>query len=399
MLELQTGTLLNSFGERVRELFRPRTGLNTKVTLCRSSMSAQVRPVIIITLFSLIISLVGIELLYRVTLRFGPKPSASDRPSFYAVDPQSNNLQDNGDWIQAPPDTFRIAVVGDSIAFGPHLQSDDTFPKRLERFLSRTSGVHTPQVINLGFPGFSTANEVPIVSKAIERGVKVIILEMCLNDAEVKLLSDPNHLKFGQYTPSASLRPLFTYWKSLGAVFERIHNSRSHNEYRKYFFDLYHNPETWEKFKSAVHQIVLDTRNHEIPFLPVLFPLFGEELGNSYPFIELHEKIRQLFKSEGIELLDLLPVYRGIPPMRLQVIPGGDLHPNEIAHRIAAETIYGALLQRHIVPAEFEPVRLYRAREDLKQPRLPIKCVIEVGSKRPKSCQKLDVSKGKARLS
>ena len=43
---------------------------------------------------------------------------------------------------------------------------------------------------------------------------------------------------------------------------------------------------------------------------------------------------------------------RGIPDERLQIRPGVDGHPNEIAHRIAAESLYAWLEKEQLVLAE-----------------------------------------------
>jgi hypothetical protein len=43
-------------------------------------------------------------------------------------------------------------------------------------------------------------------------------------------------------------------------------------------------------------------------------------------------------------------MYKGIPLERLQVIPGVDRHPNEIAHRMAAEKIYLWMEDQKLLP-------------------------------------------------
>jgi hypothetical protein len=66
-------------------------------------------------------------------------------------------------------------------------------------------------------------------------------------------------------------------------------------------------------------------------------------------------------------VIDLLRAYRNIPPERLQVIPGEDNHPNERAHRIAAEHLLAALVHDHLVPEAVAPTHLYPFRKHQKE--------------------------------
>lgn len=71
-------------------------------------------------------------------------------------------------------------------------------------------------------------------------------------------------------------------------------------------------------------------------FLVVLFPLFVRLA--HYPFEATHREIREELRRRGIEVLDLLDVYRGMDESQLIVFPT-DRHPNARAHRLAAGAI------------------------------------------------------------
>ncbi len=71
-------------------------------------------------------------------------------------------------------------------------------------------------------------------------------------------------------------------------------------------------------------------------FLLVLFPLFVD-LGN-YPFAKEHSTIVEGLRRRHIEVLDLLDTFRNQDEEALIVHPT-DRHPNEVAHRMAAEAI------------------------------------------------------------
>ena len=62
---------------------------------------------------------------------------------------------------EKPPGVFRIAMLGDSFAFGWGVNSEDSFPSVLERELQKSAPTGTKiEVLNFGVPGYSTFQEV-----------------------------------------------------------------------------------------------------------------------------------------------------------------------------------------------------------------------------------------------
>jgi len=69
--------------------------------------------------------------------------------------------------------------------------------------------------------------------------------------------------------------------------------------------------------------------------LVVVFPMFSQ-LASGYLFGELHELVRDACAEDGIDRLDLLPVFAGTDERELWVHPT-DQHPNDVGQeRIAA---------------------------------------------------------------
>jgi hypothetical protein len=84
-------------------------------------------------------------------------------------------------------------------------------------------------------------------------------------------------------------------------------------------------------------------RAHGVPFVVAIFPLFGNPLDESYPFEKEHAKVAQAAAQAGARVVDLLPEYRGLRWELLVVDGPRDEHPNEIAQRIAAQTLVRAV--------------------------------------------------------
>ncbi|HVJ83517.1 MAG TPA: SGNH/GDSL hydrolase family protein [Planctomycetia bacterium] len=72
-------------------------------------------------------------------------------------------------------------------------------------------------------------------------------------------------------------------------------------------------------------------------FVIAIFPLFVK-LEGSYPLGELHESLNRKLTELKIDHLDLRPAFAGIKTEDLIVHPV-DRHPNEVAHRLAAQAI------------------------------------------------------------
>jgi hypothetical protein len=84
-------------------------------------------------------------------------------------------------------------------------------------------------------------------------------------------------------------------------------------------------------------------REHEVPFVVMVFPLFADPLDERYPFADIHARVAQAAREAGAVVVDLLPAYRGLRSSLLVVDGANDEHPNEIAHRIAAQELVRTL--------------------------------------------------------
>ena len=84
-------------------------------------------------------------------------------------------------------------------------------------------------------------------------------------------------------------------------------------------------------------------RSHNTELRVVIFP-FLHNLGPNYPFREVHQKVSQELAKAGILTQDLEPVLsphfdKGLAVNRF------DAHPNELAHKLAAEAMLKLILR------------------------------------------------------
>lgn len=82
------------------------------------------------------------------------------------------------------PNTFRIAILGDSFAFGWGVEQDQSFASVIERTLNTyTAGNPKVEVLNFGVPGYSTFQEVAsFLEKGLDFDPDAVLLYFIDND-------------------------------------------------------------------------------------------------------------------------------------------------------------------------------------------------------------------------
>lgn len=316
-----------------------------------------------LSFFGFILSVLLVEGVVRLAGVFIKPVPWSDRPFAYFLPGDSLNLQDSEKHPKTPG-TFRVAVVGDSFTFAPHMQLEDTFPKKLEQMFNLNPEAQRVEVLNRGMSGASTGAEVALVREALKEDLDLLILEITLNDAEPRMLSAEERQALFE-APWLKWR-IFSLWKTLGFVAQRIHNARTVRNYIEYHTKFFKDPEIFERFTASLRAIAEEAQRANVPLVAMVFPLFDFPINKGYPFTESHKLITQALRKNGIRAIDLKRAYRNIPPQRLQVIPVEDNHPNEIAHRIAAENLLAYLVAEQLVPESAIPTRVFPRRTDYK---------------------------------
>ncbi|MCB0333652.1 MAG: SGNH/GDSL hydrolase family protein, partial [Bdellovibrionales bacterium] len=257
---------------------------------------------LLLGVLSIFFSLIALEVGYRLFLAVAPQTQTwSDRPTSYYKPEASTSLQDYAYQVPKPQGTYRIAVIGDSFTFAPYMQFDDAFPKRLERMLNLNKDSQRVEVINYGVPGFSTSHEVATARQATKEGADLILLQITLNDPQLKPYRPTGlvgHHQFGAYEHDSSS---LSHWKSLQFILERLHNSQTHKRYKSYYFDLFREgSKTRASFDQSLARFAKLKEKRAVPVVAIVFPLFGLPLDAHYPFGPIHAIIHETLTSLDI---------------------------------------------------------------------------------------------------
>lgn len=311
-----------------------------------SRMSLPRRSEIVLSLFSVAVVLLAVEGAVRLL--------ALDRPRPLGYAPVNTNRRamrpknDRGyrDWrrsLTKPTGTRRVLSLGDSFAWGASVEFEDAYPQRLERALTRRRR-ETWEVVNLALPGMNTIDEAEqLRQEGFDYNPDVVLLGYVLNDSE-----DAHAAEARRAAEWAAPPPPFGGPLNHSALFRLVRtrlwataeNRRRIAGYHSMYAD---DAPGWRAAQQGLDQMGQMCRAHGVPFVVAIFPLFGNPLDQTYPFASIHEKVTRAAALAGAHVIDLWPVYRGLRWDLLVVNGVDDEHPNEIAHRIAANALLHAL--------------------------------------------------------
>lgn len=290
--------------------------------------------------------------------------------------------------LEKPPATTRIAVVGDSIAFGFDVERGRGFDRVLERILEREFARtgRSFEVLNFGVAGYGVPQVVETVrAKVLRFAPDLVVYAYCLNDAQAYSLEMANVLasateaergylervaathsrlyallRFALQSLSADGRRVGeeALWHRDDPQFVAIEGGR----YARFFRDLYRDDAAWGRVEAGFDALAGISRSRDVPVLVVVFPLLLDL--QRYALASLHAQIGAALEARSLPHLDLLNVFRGQArddPARLNVDP---IHPSARGHRIAAVSILYALLANGWIPGEdAESLRRLEARD------------------------------------
>lgn len=246
--------------------------------------------------------------------------------------------------VPKPAGVRRALCLGDSFTWGVSVLFDDAWPQRVERILRRERG-EPWEAVSLAEPGLNTVQQAArLASEGWAYEPDVVVVGYVLNDSEDETAAEAR--RAADWVEEQRARRTSVFDRSALARLVRtrlratVENRRRVEGYRSMYADDYAG---WVEGRRALRALGGMCRERGVPLVVAIFPLFGNPLDERYPFTEVHAKVAHAAGEAGAKVVDLLPLYRGLD-WRLLVVDGADdEHPNEIAHRIAAQAIARAI--------------------------------------------------------
>jgi hypothetical protein len=262
----------------------------------------------------------------------------------FAVESRYNAARFRGEVHGAKrPGVRRVVVFGDSFTEGLGVKEGDAYPRVLETLLNaREPGRF--EVLNCGRRHTDFPELYDLFEETLAYDPDVVVYGMTLNDpVESPALQARLHSvdDWMMDRRRAADEPRLGFFDSrlLEFVQDRIALFHIGRDTSSWYRDLYREPnrEGWQRTQEYWRRMNARAGGRGSRFLLVSWPLLVD-LEGSYPFQDAMETIRRACLVNGIAHHDLLPALIGRPSVSLWVHPV-DMHPNEIAHRLAAESL------------------------------------------------------------
>lgn len=250
------------------------------------------------------------------------------------------------------PGVVRVVVIGDSFTEGMGVKEDDAYPRVLHRLLNTGAEAGRWEVFNCGRRGYDFPELFDLFETVLAFDPDVVVYGMVLNDA----VKTPDFQARQAYLNDWILdrgrmfrddEPRFRGPESrlLAFVRDRIETARIGRDTTAWYHDMYGEPnrEGWQRTQAFLREMNQRAQARGARFLVASWPLLVG-LEGRYPFADVSDTIARFCLSAGIARHDLLPALQGRRADSLWVHPV-DHHPNETAHRLAAESLAAPVRQ------------------------------------------------------
>jgi lysophospholipase L1-like esterase len=277
--------------------------------------------------------------------------TTSDNSSYFARKWKKNNLHLNS-WgfreiefpLAKPEGLYRVAVIGDSFTYGQGIPEEERFSNLLENYLS-DKGYY--QVLNFGKCGAESGDHLTVLKEVVLRTEPdFVILQWFVNDFEGKRKSGrPKYLPLSpSYFLHERLRRYSALYYFLNHKWRCLQAAVGSHGYVEYMHKRFHNPAAQDSLKAmkALANFINECRVRKIGLGIVLFPDFSFELGTSYPFMFLHERVVNLCKRNKIICIDLRATFARYRDRKALWVNHFDAHPGSFANEIAANRLIEA---------------------------------------------------------
>ncbi len=242
------------------------------------------------------------------------------------------------------PGARRIAFVGDSFVYGWGVnERKDRFPDLVGVELNRRSP-GSVEIMNVAKPGADTGEQVEFLRRLlVEYEVDEVVLCYVPNDIE-RILPITND--FNPTLPPPTSRFFNLHGSALlEQIYYRVYVPRALTvtAFHDWLADGYADARTWRRQQERLREMIELCRRQRVRFRVVLLP-FLRWGGQRFDPDGIHAQLTRFFTTEGVAVVDLLPVFAKHDPSDL-VLSAQDAHPNELGHRLVAEAILRELTE------------------------------------------------------
>lgn len=274
-------------------------------------------------------------------LVFEPVPGLAHEgapDNFFEYPGASNRLgyRDRDHAPAKPRETYRIVVLGDSIAAGYRIpRTEDTFPALLERHL-RTAGLPV-EVLNFGVTGYNTQQEVETLrTRALAFAPDLVLVAYCHNDRrppDPRIVQALREAGGGRRVlPVGEAERLLLH----SALYRFVRYAVLETQ-REESMD----PRQGNTVEPALRELARLSRQEGFEVLLAVFPYLPKLYEPEHA--REHTRLERLARDLGFHHLDLRPAFQGCQSGGSDRLRFDRYHPTKAGHRCAAEALAAAV--------------------------------------------------------
>ena len=267
----------------------------------------------------------------------------------------SKGYYDYENSLEKPGNTFRIVVIGDSVAQGAShgVTIEDAFPNQLEKHMNADSRFEKKtNIINLSRSGYSTSQQLILLeNEAFTYSPDLIIWSYVLNDPAHPVYNNPNGAlgRYHHHPTSYVIFYLKLAWSYLSEgfifgtklLFQVGDTFKCQADYHSFL----HCSQKNEVIKN-IQRIGELVQRYQVPVVFMVHPIFEENLDfQNYSLVGLHDDLNELSSTAGLSTANLLAYYQTnnvkADELRLQRPNWFDpWHQNKLGHQIIATYLH-----------------------------------------------------------
>ena len=262
---------------------------------------------------------------------------------------------------------IRVALIGDSSAFGYRVDYEDTYADQFRRSIESLTGVPV-DLRNYSVPGYNASQEYRVFTqKVLAFDPQLLILHHDHNDSqETGWGYPPNFISptYGDNMLGSSLLKLVI--RQGKALLNRAGKFRDEDAHEYMDGYIIRGP-LYETHLAKRRLLVDDTERLGIPTIAVIFSALVEidpDYEHSERYLVLHERLAKKLGGMGYHVLDLYPLYQaelaargwsGLHRWWVATEPL-DAHPNPKGHLFIAEALVEYIQATPELARVFEPI-------------------------------------------
>ncbi len=269
-------------------------------------------------------------------------------------------------------ETFRIALIGDSVTFGLFINDSDYIAsERLEEYLNRNSSVNY-EVYNFGVSGYSLFQERILLNETVMKfKPDIIIIQYLLNDIDEEFMyTVKTWFTKEEYRERMKEKSTLENQSAYCRLKYDFSQTKGYGVLKKWFSgsndDIFASwSSTWHDIYSddcmttaistnfaAIRKIAGDT-----PVIILNSPFLLWQNGVYYES-DITETVKKMALDSNLQFIDLTESYMryGLNDIRPENEPMDKDHPGRLGHDLAAKKTHDFLVKNRLVPDAEERV-------------------------------------------